>query len=291
MDYYSVTTSDIEWRAAICLCGMSTCRGSFLHYATQDDLQQVLTQNCGTLYRYASLLKSSTSKPLTSLDQAVLERHGLLSAALGNSPPLWMKKFVADNLRFVEYERKALPCALLRPVNGKPSAYSFAAADMDARCVMEQRIQSLICCASMIQKLLSKQPEDDPRKNSYPVLAYTPGRAAEIVWEKVKTIVPLIRKYLLSKLMQEQDLLGKKEDRQFQKINSTESSPSKHCFEEDDGVCVGPKISVDRLSEAVTQIENILAIKPKGLNSMKIMCMDVRKVIISIEDFETRTAR
>ena len=51
MDYYSITTSDIEWRAAICLCGQSTCRGSFLHYATQDDLQQVLNQNCGPLWR------------------------------------------------------------------------------------------------------------------------------------------------------------------------------------------------------------------------------------------------
>ena len=45
MDYGAITTSDVEWRAAICLCGMSSCRGSFLHYATQDDLQQVLNQN------------------------------------------------------------------------------------------------------------------------------------------------------------------------------------------------------------------------------------------------------
>jgi hypothetical protein len=49
--------SDVEWRAAICLCGKSSCRGSFLHYATQDDLQQVLNLNCGPLYRYALLLK------------------------------------------------------------------------------------------------------------------------------------------------------------------------------------------------------------------------------------------
>ena len=56
MDYYSITTSDIEWRAAICLCGQSTCRGSFLHYATQDDLQQVLNQNCGPLWRYFEVI-------------------------------------------------------------------------------------------------------------------------------------------------------------------------------------------------------------------------------------------
>jgi hypothetical protein len=51
MDYYSITTSDVEWRAAICLCGQNACRGSFLHYATQDDLQQVLNSNCGPLWR------------------------------------------------------------------------------------------------------------------------------------------------------------------------------------------------------------------------------------------------
>ena len=41
MDYNSITSSDIEWRAAVCLCGHATCRGSFLTFATQDDLQQV----------------------------------------------------------------------------------------------------------------------------------------------------------------------------------------------------------------------------------------------------------
>jgi hypothetical protein len=41
MDYNSITTSDVEWRAAVCLCGMSSCRGSFLSFSTQDDLQQV----------------------------------------------------------------------------------------------------------------------------------------------------------------------------------------------------------------------------------------------------------
>ena len=41
MDYYSVTSSEVEWRAAVCLCGTAKCRGHFLHYATQDDLQQV----------------------------------------------------------------------------------------------------------------------------------------------------------------------------------------------------------------------------------------------------------
>ena len=56
MDYYSITTSDVEWRAAICLCGQNACRGSFLHYATQDDLQQVLNSNCGPLWRLVHVI-------------------------------------------------------------------------------------------------------------------------------------------------------------------------------------------------------------------------------------------
>jgi hypothetical protein len=76
MDYYSITTSDMEWRAAICLCGSTSCRGSFLHYATQDDLQQVLNQSCGPLWRYASLLRACSGRPMPAVDAAVLTRHG-----------------------------------------------------------------------------------------------------------------------------------------------------------------------------------------------------------------------
>lgn len=76
MDYYSITTSEVEWRAAICLCGSTECRGSFLHYATQDDLQQVLNQSCGPLWRYASLLRACSERPLSGEDSAVLVRHG-----------------------------------------------------------------------------------------------------------------------------------------------------------------------------------------------------------------------
>jgi hypothetical protein len=114
MDYYSITTSDVEWRAAVCLCGMTNCRGSFLHYATQEDLQDILNQNCGPLLRYAALLRSSIDKPITESDSAVLDRHGFREIALGENPRHWLKKFVAWNLHFVEYERRALPCALMR---------------------------------------------------------------------------------------------------------------------------------------------------------------------------------
>ena len=38
---------------------------------------------------------------------------------------------------------------------------SFSAADMDARSVMEQRLQAMVCCFSMVQRVLARQPQDD----------------------------------------------------------------------------------------------------------------------------------
>ena len=56
-----------------------------MHYATQDELQQVLNQNCGPLWRYASLLKSCNDKPFSAADQDALDRHGIQKVALAES--------------------------------------------------------------------------------------------------------------------------------------------------------------------------------------------------------------
>ena len=66
--------------------GMSSCRGSFLHYATQDDLQQVMNQNCGPLWRYAALLRACANQnkcTLTETEEGQLSRHGMKLAVLG----------------------------------------------------------------------------------------------------------------------------------------------------------------------------------------------------------------
>jgi hypothetical protein len=119
---------------------MAGCRGSFLHYATEEDLQQVLHQNCGPLWRYSSLLKACYGHSLSKDNEIILKRHGMGDIALGGSPSLFMKKYAASNLCFLEFERKALPCKLLRPSKqGVDSEYTYATADADARNVMEQR--------------------------------------------------------------------------------------------------------------------------------------------------------
>jgi hypothetical protein len=204
-DYYSITTSDVEWRAAVCLCGMASCRGSFLAYATQDDLQQVLNQNFGPVSRYASLLRACADRKASTEDTMTLARHGIKQAILGSHPPNWMIKYAADILRFIEFERKALPCSLLRPRGGFSTEYTFGGADMDARCVMEQRIQSMVCCVSMINRVLMGQPstwdassESTPSTNELkplkPILA---RQVMELVWSRLCKIPSLINSHML----------------------------------------------------------------------------------------------
>lgn len=158
-DYHCITNSEVEWAAAICLCGMSDCRGSFLYYAAEEDLQQILEKNCGPLWRFAALLRSCSEQPLTPSDKEILDRHGMKSAALSKNPATWIKKFVAYNLRFVEFERQALPMKLLRPKEGKDSDYDYETADQVARNVMEQRLQSLTCCFSMVNRVFDIQKD------------------------------------------------------------------------------------------------------------------------------------
>lgn len=40
-DYSSVTESEKEFKAAVCLCGTSACRGSFLYFAGSKAFMQV----------------------------------------------------------------------------------------------------------------------------------------------------------------------------------------------------------------------------------------------------------
>lgn len=129
-DYNAVTESLNEYSSAVCLCGYRKCRGSFLHFATADCYQQVLNRNSPVAVRLANLIKGCMKKVMSEDDEKALASHGFGSAAFGavssnhhkegNEPldsmdyvPLWLRTFVADTLRYIEYERRALPIALL----------------------------------------------------------------------------------------------------------------------------------------------------------------------------------
>ena len=130
-DYHAVTESVNEYHAAICLCGNKNCRGSFLHFATADCYQQVLSRNAPIAVQFANLAKGCIKEILSKEDGRVLQSHGFGTAAFGacsfnhhrrgeseklnslDNVPIWLKTFAADTLRYIEYERRALPIALL----------------------------------------------------------------------------------------------------------------------------------------------------------------------------------
>lgn len=135
-DYNAVTESLHEFREAVCLCGQKRCRGSFLHFATADCYQQVLNRNLPFAVRLSQLVKGCTKKVMSEEDELILKRHGFQTAAFGavsvkrkqmndlefdddttldsmDFVPIWLRSHVADILRYIEYERRALPIALI----------------------------------------------------------------------------------------------------------------------------------------------------------------------------------
>ena len=138
-DYNAVTESVNEYHAAVCLCGHTKCRGSFLHFATADCYQEVLKRNSTIAVRFSNLLKGCMKKVMSTEDEEVLDNHGFGTATFGavsfnyyngnvsntahansvaaldsmENVPIWLRTYTAETLRYIEYERRALPIALL----------------------------------------------------------------------------------------------------------------------------------------------------------------------------------
>lgn len=62
-----VTTSVEEYRLAICLCGTSLCRQSFLDFVASDSTQQLLNRWHSPADRFAMLFDASVSQVRDSL--------------------------------------------------------------------------------------------------------------------------------------------------------------------------------------------------------------------------------
>ena len=281
-DYSAVTASEDEWRSSVCLCGMPRCRGTFLHYSDEGPVQRILEQHCGPLWRYAALLRACSQKPLAKRDRDILERHGFKSIALGSLLPgqsvpqdrIWMLKFGADMLHFIEHERAALPCALLR--NQADFISTFVSADWDARMVMEQRIQSLCCTFSMVQRVLDHQPialkrRDDPDSQrsvggKAPLCPLDSSEIAYHLWSRLRQISPYLLEYAIS-------------IRSGAKIKSFDAT-------------IDPKSSANRLDKAAKEIDALLKNSPPNSHKFaKDLCLKVRNIIVSIHDLENRMHR
>ena len=172
-DYSSVTESDSEFRAAICLCGTMRCRGSFLYYAGSSAFQQVMTRKHTFLDRNALLVRAGML-PLTDADKQRLEVWGMRSSALGGAPP-WLVKWCALVLEYIEDEKNELPaelCALPR------FPYSPEQAAEKARGVAETRLQNLAITLDKVKHFL-RQPG---QPLGPPLRLLNDAETAEVLW-------------------------------------------------------------------------------------------------------------
>ncbi|KAJ8598769.1 hypothetical protein CTAYLR_009860 [Chrysophaeum taylorii] len=155
-DYSACTSSEAEWRQAVCLCGAPACRGSYVELVNLDELQQCLARGHGALDAFAMLLRASSTTGEGVEERAVLARHGLGDAFFdrddddiqATTTPLWLEKYVAALVEFIEFERGQLPFALLRAAE-TDDPQTRARAALRARLVLEQRIQALTCAVSV----------------------------------------------------------------------------------------------------------------------------------------------
>ena len=81
-NYSCVTESEKEYRAAICLCSSTRCKGAFLDYAGSSSFTAVMGTRHNFCDRNAILIRACSEK-VTADDRAALARAGIKSAALG----------------------------------------------------------------------------------------------------------------------------------------------------------------------------------------------------------------
>ena len=165
-NYSCVTESEKEYRAAICLCSSTTCKGAFLDYAGSSAFTAVMNVRHNFLDRNALLIRAC-SEPLTSDDRARLATAGIKSAALTmpgeRTPsgervecPEWLIKWASLTLEYIEMEKELLPAALTaKPIDGIVYDAGFAAAT--AAGVVATRISNLVVTLDKI-KYVMRQP-------------------------------------------------------------------------------------------------------------------------------------
>ncbi len=189
IDYSGVTTSETEFCKAVCLCGTSLCRGSFLRFSGAQSLGVVL-HRFGPLMTFQNLLHSTkhASRGLSEADSSLLEIHGFKTSALGDKCPVWLQCFVATQLAYIEFERRKLPIALMCMNSDELDGYSYThdSADTEARSVMELRVQSLVTVLGVVRNVLgplSNDPMSPP-----PLALLSDTEAINAVWKDRSSI-------------------------------------------------------------------------------------------------------
>ena len=114
-DYNSITEDKKEYQMAICLCSSYLCRGHYLIYSNSMIFTQIINKFHTFLHRNSILLKASYMKdqPLQNNELSLLQKYSIGNSLLNNCP-IWLQRWIAYTLFFIDLEKQLLPVMLYK---------------------------------------------------------------------------------------------------------------------------------------------------------------------------------
>ena len=114
-DYNSITENQKEYQMAICLCSSYFCRGHYLILSNSMIFTEIINKFHTFLHRNAILLKASYmgDQALKKSEINLLKKYSLGNSLL-NKCPIWLQRWTALTIYFIDLERQLLPIMLYK---------------------------------------------------------------------------------------------------------------------------------------------------------------------------------
>ena len=114
-DYNSITENQKEYQMAICLCSSYFCRGHYLILSNSMIFTEIINKFHTFLHRNAILLRASylAEQPLKDNEIKLLKKYSIGNSLL-NKCPIWLQRWAALTIYFIDLERQLLPIILYK---------------------------------------------------------------------------------------------------------------------------------------------------------------------------------
>ena len=114
-DYNSITENQKEYQMAICLCSSYFCRGHYLILSNSMIFTEIINKFHTFLHRNAILLKASYMGeiPLKNYEINLLKKYSIGNSLL-NKCPIWLQRWTALTIYFIDLEKQLLPIMLYK---------------------------------------------------------------------------------------------------------------------------------------------------------------------------------
>ena len=114
-DYNSITENQKEYQMAICLCSSYLCRGHYLILSNSMIFTEIINKFHTFLHRNIILLKASYmgETPLKKEELMLLKKYSIGNSLL-HSCPIWLQRWAAFTIYFIDLERQLLPIMLYK---------------------------------------------------------------------------------------------------------------------------------------------------------------------------------